>query len=47
MILERDRYIKLLMEKYNMYNEKELYSVINNEEYDKLIELQLDAVRKT
>ena len=42
---ERDRYIKQLMEKYNVYNERDLTSVVTCEEYNKLIDLELSMVR--
>lgn len=34
------------MEKYNIYDQRELHKVISNEEYIKLIKLQLNAVRR-
>lgn len=42
---ERDRYVKSLMEKYNIYNERELNSVATHEEYNKMIELELSVFR--
>lgn len=42
---ERDRYVKSLMEKYNIYNERELNSVATHEEYSKIIELELSVFR--
>ena len=44
---EKDRYIRKLMEKYNVYEQRQLYSIITQQEYEKLIKLQLDAVRGT
>lgn len=43
---ERAKYIKRLMEKYSIYDERELHSKITHEEYNKLIELELNAVRE-
>jgi hypothetical protein len=45
MKIERDRYIKSLMEKYNIYNRAELHKVITAEEYNKIIELELSVAR--
>jgi hypothetical protein len=45
MKIERDKYIKSLMEKYNVCNRTELHEVITAEEYNKVIELELSAVR--
>lgn len=42
---KRDKYIKELMEKYNVYDKRTLNSVITQDEYNKLIELELSAVR--
>lgn len=42
---EKDKYIKKLMEKYNVYEQRQLHSVITQEEYEKLIKLQLSAAR--
>jgi hypothetical protein len=45
MKIERDRYIKTLMEKYNVYNVKELNSVVTAEEYNRIIDLELRVAR--
>lgn len=45
MKIERDKYIKELMEKYNVYDKRVLNEVVTQEEYNKLIELELNAVR--
>lgn len=42
---ERDRYVKALMEKYDIYNERDLNCVVTHEEYDKMIELELSVIR--
>lgn len=42
---ERDRYVKALMEKYDIYNERDLNRVVTHEEYDKMIELELKVIR--
>ena len=42
---EKNKYIKELMEKYNIYEERELHKVISGEEYNKLIVLELKVVR--
>lgn len=42
---ERDRYVKALMEKYNIYNERDLNGIVTHEEYNKMIELELSVVR--
>ena len=42
---ERDRYIKSLMEKYNVYNIRALNSAVTADEYNKVIELELRVVR--
>jgi len=33
------------MEKYNIYNERDLSNVVTDEEYNKMIELELSVVR--
>lgn len=42
---ERDKYIKKLMEKYNVYDKRGLNGVATYEEYNKMLELELRAVR--
>jgi hypothetical protein len=42
---ERDRYVKSLMEKYNIYNQRKLNIVATHEEYNKMIELELSVFR--
>lgn len=41
---EKYKYIKELMEKYNVQSARNLYSTITCKEYNKLIELQLSML---
>lgn len=43
---EKYKYIKELMEKYNVQNARNLYGTITGKEYSKLIKLQLNIVKE-
>lgn len=42
---EKYKYIKELMEKYNVQSARNLYSTITCKEYNKLIKLQLNMLK--
>jgi hypothetical protein len=42
---EKEKYLKELMQKYNVSYRRNLDSVMTAEEYDKLVELELQTAR--